>query len=876
MAIEPDQQLLHYRLIEQIGEGGMGVVWRARDTTLERDVAIKVLPPGFAADPDRLTRFEREAKLLASLNHPNIATIHGLHEQDGTRFLVMEIVEGKDLSRCLERGRLSIDRAIKIARQIAEALEAAHESGVIHRDLKPANIMLTGDDQVKVLDFGLAKALVTGEPGDDPAQSPTMTSAGTVGGVILGTASYMSPEQARGQTVDRRADIWAFGCVLYELLTGQRVFQESNLSDALAALLTKEPNWEQLPREVPPSIRRLTTRCLDKNASTRLRDIGEARVVLASPQEAVADDLPAPRRAPAERWIWLTAIVALVALLGWRTLAPRATTVTAPDSLPSFTMQRLTELSGAERNPSISPDARQLLYDSASEGDRDIFLQRVGGARAINLTQDSPADDTQAVFSPDGQQIAFRSERDGGGLFVMGSTGESVRRVTDFGFNPTWSPDGSRLAFASEAVDDPYARSIASALWIVEIKSGETTQPAEVVDAVQPAWSPDGRRIAYWANVNGQRDLWTIPAAGGDPISVTMDVATDWSPTWSPDGRWIYFSSDRGGNMDLWRIAIDPETGQVRGEPQRVTGGVRQLGHASISADGRHIALMAYERDSNLTFLTLGAASPCAIESAIDLQGVSQRSCEVSPDRLSLACQIAGAKEDIVVMDIDGSNVVRLTDDIEKDRDPTWTPDGESLIFHSTRSGSWEYWTIHKDGSGFRQLTDLGEISGVVLDPGGGRLVVNANYYDEMWLGEFDKLSTRDSARQLLTEMTGFNPVSWSRTGDLIAGVVYGDDGLSRDYGIYDLSRESYTRLEVPAPAPAHQAMVAGWLPDSRRIVLVSGTDAVVYDSRTGEMCSIAPVEPMQSFHLSSDGRYMTIERTSMDSAVWLLRFEGF
>jgi Tol biopolymer transport system component len=236
---------------------------------------------------------------------------------------------------------------------------------------------------------------------------------------------------------------------------------------------------------------------------------------------------------------------------------------------------------------------------------------------------------------------------------------------------------------------------------------------------------------------------------------------------------------------------------------------------------------------------------------------------------------LRGAKEDIVVMDIDGSNVVRLTDDIAKDRGPEWTPDGENLIFHSTRSGTWEYWTIHKDGSGLRQLTDLGEISGITLDADGSRTLVNANYYDEMWLGQFDKLSTRDSARQLLTDIPGFNPVSWSRTGDLIVGVVYGDDGRGQGYGIYDLSRDSYTPLEVPPPTAPRQAMVAGWLPDSKRIVLVSGTHAAVYDSRTGESCSIMSVEPMLSFDLSSDGRSMMIERESVDSAVWLLRFEN-
>jgi serine/threonine protein kinase len=481
--MEAGQELLHYRLVEQIGEGGMGVVWKARDTTLDREVAIKILPAAFAADAERRARFEREARLLASLNHPHIATIHGLHEVDGTHFLAMELVAGDDLSQRIERGGVPLELALKVAGQVAEALETAHDSGVIHRDLKPANIMLTEGEQARILDFGLAKALAAGgSSGGDLSQSPTLTSAGTVGGVILGTASYMSPEQARGQAVDRRSDIWAFGCVLYEMLSGKRAFPASNLSDALAAILTREPDMEQLPKAVPASIRHLLTRCLDKDARTRLRDIGEARVALSSPQEQEPAAGPSPIRSRGERWIGFAIIAVLAGVLAWRTLAPR-TAVVSDDSMSAFTVQRLTELPGPERNPSISPDGRQLLYDSAVGGNRDIFLLRVGGARAINLTADSTTDDSQAVFSPDGDSIAFRSERDGGGLFVMGATGESVRRVTDFGFNPAWSPDGTRLAFSEEAVDDPYARQISASLW---------TRAARSVDDRRRRWRPRG------------------------------------------------------------------------------------------------------------------------------------------------------------------------------------------------------------------------------------------------------------------------------------------------------------------------------------------------------------------------------------------------
>jgi len=274
--LTPGASLLHYRLVDKIGQGGMGEVWRALDTTLDREVAVKLLPPALGADPERLARFEREAKLLASLNHPGIAVLHGLHEHEGLRFLTMELVPGEDLAQRLQRGPVPIEETLAFARCIAEALEAAHERGVVHRDLKPANVRVTPDGDVKVLDFGLAKV---SEPdpasgSQSPSMSPTLTSAGTAHGVILGTASYMSPEQARGRPVDRRADIWAFGCVIHELLTGRRAFEGETVSDTLAEILKTDPDLDDLPAETPVRLRRLIERCTRKDPRNRLRDIG--------------------------------------------------------------------------------------------------------------------------------------------------------------------------------------------------------------------------------------------------------------------------------------------------------------------------------------------------------------------------------------------------------------------------------------------------------------------------------------------------------------------------------------------------------------------------------------------------------------------------
>jgi serine/threonine protein kinase len=319
MQLRPGQVLSHYEIVEKIGAGGMGEVYRARDTRLGRDVAIKVLPEGVATNTERLARFQREAQLLASLNHTNIAAIHGLEMQAGSGpFLVLELVEGADLAEWLKARKLSITEALTVARQITEALEQAHEQGIVHRDLKPANVKVTPEGNVKVLDFGLAKALET-ESGDqvNPSLSPTLTAAATRAGVIMGTAAYMSPEQARGAVVDKRADIWAFGCVLLEMLTGSNTFSEDTVSDTLASVLKSDPNWEELPEDVPPRLRRLLRRCLEKDPRLRLRDIGEARITIDGVLSGAADEGDAPSAAAESattrsgRWIGITAAAVL-------------------------------------------------------------------------------------------------------------------------------------------------------------------------------------------------------------------------------------------------------------------------------------------------------------------------------------------------------------------------------------------------------------------------------------------------------------------------------------------------------------------------------------------------------------------------------------
>ena len=407
MSLSPGTRLGPYEIVSPLGAGGMGEVYRARDTKLNREVAIKVLPEAFAADVERLARFTREAQTLASLNHPNIAAIYGI--EDGA--LVMELVEGRDLAELIGAARatpyvpLPLAEALAIARQIAEALEAAHDLGIVHRDLKPANIKVREDGTVKVLDFGLAKATDPGgASGATAANSPTLTARATQMGTIIGTAAYMSPEQARGKSVDKRADIWAFGVVLYEMLTGRRAFEGDEISDILAAVLRQDIDWTTLPPDTPPRVRRLLERCLDRDPKARLRDIGEARVLLSSPLSdpaATTDALPATETARGRHaFMWAAAglVIGAGIVVAAQWIARGSSGAGVADRAHEFAFQRLTNLPGPERHPDISPDGRQVLYTSKAAGNSDIYLLRVGGARAINLTADSKEDDEQARF----------------------------------------------------------------------------------------------------------------------------------------------------------------------------------------------------------------------------------------------------------------------------------------------------------------------------------------------------------------------------------------------------------------------------------------------------------------------------------------------
>ncbi len=546
MALTPGTRLGVYEVGALIGEGGMGQVYRARDTTLNRDVALKVLPDLFASDAERLARFTREAQTLAALNHPNIAHIHGLEENGGVRTLVMELVEGEDLSQRVARGPIPLDDALAIARQIAEALEAAHEQGIIHRDLKPANIKLRADDVVKVLDFGLAKALEPGSgigDGGSPnlANPPTITSpAMTMRGMILGTAAYMAPEQAKGKPVDRRADIWAFGCVLYEMLAGRRAFAGDDISTTLAAVLLKDPEWHALPASTPVGLRRLLTRCLTKDPKARLRDIGEARVRIdellgGAPDEAGASAIT-PARSGWRRVVpWAAVgVLALGSMLVGTAVARRSAGDGTSTAVPvTFAIAPPENTSfggpagggtGTATQVAVSPDGRNIAFVAGTQAAYRIYLRPVSSlaARAIPGTEGG----TFPFWSPDSRFVGFFAD---GKLKKVPIAGGPAVVLCDalFGRGGSWNRDnvillrhrgtetgkGARTSGASRAPGACRPSSLAS------IQRTPTRAPAGRTFCPMAVTSSTPRSLAPPAPVRSRRTSELAPSSLAKPTS---------------------------------------------------------------------------------------------------------------------------------------------------------------------------------------------------------------------------------------------------------------------------------------------------------------------------------------------------------------------
>jgi len=868
-----------YEILSPLGSGGMGEVYKARDTKLEREVAIKVLPEALARDHAALERFEREAKAVAALSHPNILGIYELGEDGGASYAVMELLTGETLRQRLEEGPLPQRKALAYGLQISHGLAAAHERGIVHRDLKPENIYLTSDGRAKILDFGLAK-VASRENQDTQLQT---VAAVTEPGTVMGTVGYMSPEHVRGKPADARSDIFSFGAVLYEMLSGERAFRGESAAETMAAIAQKDP--PRLTDEsgaFPPAVERLLRHCLEKQPQERFDTAHDLTFALEGLLGVGTSGAQASMRSPASgRRRWAAAALAfLLAAAGFFFGRLSRTPRTAGLSAQPVRFVRLTDTPGVESAPSLSPDGKNVVYVSDSGNKLGLYLLRVGGRNPVSLTADSAVDDWQPAFSPDGERIAFRSQRDGGGIFVMGSTGESVKRLTDFGFNPSWSPDGKEIVVANGAFLFPSDRGgRVGGLVAINLETGKKREVSTAGDCMQPSWSPHGNRIAYWGlrRNSGQRDLWTVAADGSESktegVEVTNDPPLDWSPTWSPDGKYLYFSSNRGGTMNLWRVPIDEATGRVLGQPEPVTTPSLFSGELSFSRDGTKLAYASLDWRSSLVKVPFDPASE-AIGPAVPILEATQpiRDHQLSPDGQWIVFMQTGGQEDLFVVRTDGSQFRRLTDDTFRDRGPSWSPDGKLISFYSDRSGSYEIWTVHPDGSGLERLTQIqGSMNYPVWSPT-GRQMASAEIPSGWYLFDLVEGGSPPRGRLMpnVSKDLGFWPLNWSPDGKRLAGIVIQQNGTLHAIGTYSFDTGQYEVIDV---GPGGFWRVPIWLADNRRLVVRDRWGIFLLDTATKKMHRLVSVGGYGiglSVGVSRDNRWITYTETGTEGDIWL------
>lgn len=874
MTLGPGMHLSGYEILGLLGAGGMGEVYRAHDPRLNRLVALKVISPDFASNGTWRERFRREARVLATLSHPNIATVYTVEDDRGELVLSMELVEGQSLSELMRTGGMAVERLLKIATQIADAVAAAHDRGITHRDLKPANVIVTVDGRVKVLDFGLAKLAQPSESADMMTGAPSnLTSEGHV----VGTPSYMSPEQAEGRPLDYRSDIFSLGILLYEMATGELPFKGQSVLSILSSIVrdTPPPPFEINPR-LPKGLSRAIRRCLAKDPEERYQSAKDLRNDLSDLRQELSSGEIAgfePTR-PRHRWrLWLAlgTGAAVLAASGW--LAGQHFGGEQSAFLPGYISQ-LTFDPGVEMAPSLSPDGKWVVFARRNANRSDVYLQAVGGENAINLTKDLEGDNAQPAFSPDGERIAFRGQRQGGGLFVMGRTGELVRRVSEAGHNPSWSPDGKWLTYSTNPAGDlPSAHPGGAELWIINIETGEKRR-LKAIDALQPAWSPDDKWIAYWGvdPATHQRDLWTISPRDGTPTRVTDDVASNVSPAWSPDGRYLYFSSDRAGTLNLWRVRINGSTGAAQGSSEPVTIPGAYVVHATISRDGKHLAYGSYTWTAGVLAVSFDPSTLEVQGPPVWLVGAQQllTTARVSPDGTQVVFVRWGQQQDLFVVGANGAGLRRLTSDPLGVRCPDWSPDGTRLAYMrslQTRGGV-QFIDVN---SGKVEPLATGDVAGLgcpTWSPDGLRIAI-AQGPPNPAAHIFD--TTRPGppvASERLPDAPGgpFTPRSFSPDGRWLAGTV------GSRVAIYSLSTRKYEILTDVGAAVG--ASPTDWLPGGQRLMFMNPRgELMVVDVVTKAVKPVLALPAPQVIRGASvarDGRRVFYAQSQEEGDIWI------
>jgi Tol biopolymer transport system component len=827
--LKPGQTVGSYEIVSFITRGGMGEVYLAQDRRLSRKVALKILPVSFTKDIDRLGRFEQEARAASALNHPNIITIYEILKANSTHVIATEFVEGETLRRRLSHSAFSLNQSLQIAIQIADALAAAHQAGIVHRDIKPENVMLRPDGYVKVLDFGLAK-LAEQTSSAVAAEAPTKQ-VRTGSGMVLGTAGYMSPEQARGKLVDARSDIFSLGAVIYEMTTQRKPFDGETPSDILAAILkTDPPLISHFAPDTPAELTRIVAKTLRKDRDERYQVVKDLLLDLKS----LAQDLEFQQRlkqasAPGEAakptgseekpirpidaavrtdemtgsptTLSKTGLSSMVKARRWPTFAlaaliliggsfglyklltrnvARNGTVVPP---VAGNIARITVWSGLDTQPTLSPDGNSVAYSSNHNGRFEVYIKQLTpGGREIQLTSDGQ-ENFQPAWSPDGQRIAYYSKK-GGGIWVMPTLGGAPRQMSEFGSAPKWSPDGTMIAFQSDSNPDLGSGNVGSStIWIVPVQGGAPKQITQVGNPggghVGPTWSPDNRRIAFVAlNFNGQQ-IWSVSLAGDDPKQLTHLEGKAGYPLYSPDGRRLYFV---GGTI-VWVLPLSLESGEPAGDLIKLTdGGASFIYSLTLSADGKKMAYSVQTLTSNIWSVPLSpkASEATGLPQPITNQtGTRNNQPAFSPDGRKIAYMeyLRGGGADIWVADADGKNASQITNNT-RNLIPNWFPDGDQLAFVSRRTGHWTVWATSLQSRRDRPLFDNGkDIEYARLSSDGKQIVFNLE--DKGVINVWTVPVSGGEPKQLTfdKELAGF--ACWSPDGKFIAyQIKRGDDAF--------------------------------------------------------------------------------------------------
>jgi eukaryotic-like serine/threonine-protein kinase len=856
VALTSGTRLGPYEIVSPLGAGGMGEVYRAMDTNLKRQVAIKVLPQTVGADPDRLARFQREAEVLAALNHPHIAHIHGLEKSDGTLALVMELVEGPTLAD-IAKEPIPLAEALPIAKQIAEALEAAHERGIIHRDLKPANIKVRPDGTVKVLDFGLAKAMEpAGAASGDPKNSPTLTARATQMGTIVGTAAYMAPEQAKGRPVDTRADIWAFGVVCFEMLTGKPVFAGETIGETVAAVLRDDIDWTSLPATTPDSIRHLLARCLHRDVRQRLQAIGEARIVLDSRDgwtgpspSSVRSPLP-PSRNRLILWGCAAALVAVAAAAsGW--LLGRAKT-------PSPVVTRLSVLLPVPLAPhyetanvALSRDGGTLAYVGIKNGIPSLYVRRMDEVEVRPLAGTEGA--AGPVFSPDGAWVAFIADGKLKKVPVLGGSPTLVNEGNPDSIGMDWTPDGivftrgftlgvARVSASGGAaqtvmVPDP-GKGESSYLWPRLLPGG--TDVLFVINPDTIASFNEGRIAVQTLGTKESREI--LDALGSFPL-------------YAASGHLVFFS---GGSV---RVApFDLRHKRMTGPAVPVVEGVSVTPHTGA-------VQAAISESGTLAYAPVGDQVPRSSLVVVDVNGRAQPLTDVlphylgemsvSPDGQRVALRSAKANDDIHVFDIPRASLTRFTYEGGDEQNPVWTPDGKRLAYASQRGGTPAMYWKAADGNGTPEK---------ILAPqhpqrpssfsADGRFLAYTEVHPQSGLDIWTLRLEEHSSRQ---------PEPFLRTPFDEDLPLFSPDGHWLAYRSNESGRMEVYVAQFPGAGVKRQISIDGgdqpmWAPDGKQLFYLNGNRVMTVDLNAES--GLHPTKPRTLFERA-------LSPSAADSGVW-------